>query len=207
VRRVEIADSERPVAVLVRHGETEWSVAGRHTGTTDLSLTATGRAHAAAIGPRLASLHAALVLCSPRIRAAQTAEIAGYADRAETSDDLAEWDYGDFEGMTTAQIRAVSPGWSLWRDGAPNGESPEQVGERADRVVRRVRAASGDALLFAHGHLLRVLAARWLGRPVAEGSLLALSAGSLSVLGWERATPVLRSWNDVAHISIAPQLR
>jgi probable phosphoglycerate mutase len=204
---MEIADSERPVAVLVRHGETEWSAAGRHTGTTDLSLTATGRADAAAIGPRLAGLHADLVLCSPRIRAAQTAEIAGYADRAKTCEDLAEWDYGDFEGMTTVQIRAVSPGWSLWRDGAPNGESPDQVGERADRLVRRIRSAPGDALLFAHGHLLRVLAARWLGLPVAEGNLLALSAGSLSVLGWERETPVVRSWNDVAHITPAPQLR
>ncbi|MEP7053845.1 MAG: histidine phosphatase family protein [Actinomycetota bacterium] len=202
-----IPTAARPVAVVVRHGETEWSNAGRHTGRTNLPLNAAGRADAAALAARLAGLPAALILCSPRLRAAQTAEIAGYAGRAEITDDLAEWDYGDYEGMTTAQIHAIRPDWSLWRDGAPGGESPEQIGDRADRVVRRLVDAPGDVLIFAHGHLLRVLAATWLGLPPAEGRLLALSAGSLSVLGWERETPVLRLWNDVAHISAAPPLR
>lgn len=194
-------------AIVVRHGATEWSATGRHTGRTDIALNAQGLAQALAIGSRLAGVRPALILCSPRLRAQQTAQLAGYAERAEICDDLAEWDYGDYEGLTTEAIQARRPDWSLWRSGALGGESPAALRRRADRVVARLRGAPGDSVVFAHGHLLRVLAARWLGRPVEVGQLLALSAGSVSVLGWEHDNPVLRLWNDVSHLVVEPVLR
>jgi broad specificity phosphatase PhoE len=181
--------------VVVRHGETEWSANGRHTSRTDLPLTERGRERARALAPELAGRRFALVLCSPLRRARETCELAGFGGVAELYDDLHEWDYGDYEGLTTREIRERDPNWSLWRDGCPGGESPEQVGARADRVLERLHAARGDALAFAHGHILRVVTARWLGMEVAAGARFALDAGSLGVLGYEHDTQVLRGWN------------
>jgi broad specificity phosphatase PhoE len=182
--------------VVVRHGQTEWSAAGRHTSRTDLELIEEGRAQAAAIGARLAQWSFSLVLSSPLLRARQTCELAGYGDRAMIVEDLREWDYGEYEGLTTPEIRERRPSWILWRDGCPGGERPDEVSARADGVLDRVRGAGGDVLVFAHGHILRVLAARWTGSEVAFGRRLALSAGSLSVLGFERKTEVLWRWNS-----------
>jgi broad specificity phosphatase PhoE len=185
--------------VLVRHGETEWSKALKHTGTTDVPLTDEGRRGAELVGQALRGRSFALVLTSPLQRAAETCRLAGFGDVAQTRDDLREWDYGDYEGRRTAEIREEAPGWTVFKDGVPNGENAEQVGARADRVIEEVRAADGDALLFAHGHLLRVLTARWLGLDAREGRLFALDPATLSTLGWERETAVLRLWNrDVA---------
>jgi broad specificity phosphatase PhoE len=181
--------------VLVRHGETEWSASGKHTSRTDLPLTSAGRERAAALAPMLSQRSFSLVLVSPLLRARQTCELAGFGDRAEVCDDLREWDYGAYEGLTTPEIRTERPDWVLWRDGCPDGEMPSAVSERADRALDRLRAPDGEAIAFAHGHILRVLAARWLEMPVQAGSRLALSAGSLSVLGFERETSVLRLWN------------
>jgi probable phosphoglycerate mutase len=181
---------------LVRHGQTEWSRTGRHTGRTDIPLEPTGREEAAGVGSALRGDRFALVLTSPLARALDTCALAGFADAAEICDDLVEWDYGDYEGMTSEQIRDVCPGWTLWTEGVPGGESPADVGRRADRVIDRARAAGGDALCFAHGHVLRVLAARWLGLPPVGGRLLALGSGSVSVLGWEREAPVVERWNE-----------
>jgi probable phosphoglycerate mutase len=181
--------------VVVRHGETEWSAAGRHTGHTDLPLTEQGRERARRLGPQLSGRRFSLVLCSPLLRARQTCELAGFGEVAEICDDLHEWDYGDYEGLTTPQIREQRPDWSLWRDGCPGGESPSQVGERADRVLRRFGDAEGDGLAFAHGHILRVVAARWVSQPTGFGARLALSTGSLSTLGFERETEVVAEWN------------
>jgi broad specificity phosphatase PhoE len=188
-----------PEVVLVRHGETEWSAAGRHTSRTDLPLTERGRSRASALAsaPELAGRSFGLVLCSPLRRARETCSLAGFEDRAEICEDLREWDYGSYEGLTTPEIRARDPSWNLWRDGCPGGESPAQVGERADRVLSRLRdgTGSGDAVAFAHGHFLRVVAARWLSMEVAAGARFALAAGSLGVLGYERETEVLVRWN------------
>jgi probable phosphoglycerate mutase len=181
--------------VVVRHGETDWSAAGRHTSRTDLPLTEEGRARARALGPELAVRTYALVLCSPLLRARETCELAGYGEAAEICPDLHEWDYGEYEGLTTPQIRQANPNWLLWRDGCPGGETPAQVGERADSVLERLRAAGGDALAFAHGHILRVVTARWLDMEVAAGARFALRAGGVGVLGFERETQVLSSWN------------
>ena len=181
--------------VVVRHGETEWSRAGKHTSHTDLGLTEAGRSRAEAVGPLLAERVFSLVLCSPLRRARETCELAGFADAAVLDDDLREWDYGSYEGLTTPEIRLRSPAWLLWRDGCPDGESPAQVRERVDRVLARLRRADGDAIAFAHGHILRVLTARWLGMEVAVGARLALEAGGIGVLGFERETEVLRGWN------------
>jgi len=180
--------------VLVRHGETEWTLSRQHTSRTDVPLTDRGRERAAALVDRLAARRFALVLTSPRRRAADTCRAAGFPD-ATVDDDLVEWDYGDYEGRTTAEIREERPGWTLWQDGAPGGETAAEVTARADRVVRRVRAVDGDVAVFSHGHFLRVLAARWLGLPATEGRLFALDPGSTSVLGWEREQPVLSRWN------------
>ena len=182
---------------LVRHGETEWSESGRHTGRTDIPLLPRGVARAEAVGARLAQAapDPALVLTSPLLRAAETCRLAGFGERADPCDDLQEWDYGDYEGKTTEEIRAVRPGWTIWHDGVPGGETAADVGRRADRVIERARSADGDVLLFSHGHFLRVLAARWVGLPPAGGRLLALRAGGISALGWERETPVVSSWN------------
>jgi probable phosphoglycerate mutase len=181
--------------VLVRHGETEWSLSGQHTSHTDLPLTDNGRQRAESLGGALADWSFTLVLCSPLRRARETCEIAGFGGRAEIVDDLHEWEYGDYEGLTTPQIRERDPAWSLWRDGCPGGESPAEVGARADRVLARAREASGDVLAFAHGHILRVVTARWLEMEAAAGARFALKAGALSVLGYERETSVLQRWN------------
>jgi probable phosphoglycerate mutase len=180
---------------LVRHGETEWSAIGRHTSTTDLPLTAEGRRVAATLGDRLDHSSFALVLTSPRERARETARLSGYAEAAVDAD-LAEWDYGDLEGLTTPEIRETYPAWTIWDGAVPGGESAGQVSERLDRVVARCRAADGRVLIFGHGHSLRALAARWLDLPVADGRHLRLDTATISVLGGERETPVVLRWNS-----------
>lgn len=180
---------------LVRHGETEWSRDGRHTSTTDLPLTARGERAAAALGERLADAPMDLVLCSPRRRATHTAELAGFADPTIDAD-LVEWEYGEYEGISTARIHQEhDPKWELWSDGCPGGESPQEVGARLDRVVDRVRAHGGRVLAVGHGHALRVLTARWLGLPVAAGASFLLHTSTVSVLSYDRGTPVLDRWN------------
>jgi broad specificity phosphatase PhoE len=180
---------------IVRHGATEWSISGQHTSRTDLPLLEQGREQAAEIAGRLAGESFALVLCSPLRRARETCELAGFADVAEIWDDLKEWDYGDYEGLTTPEIRERDPSWNLWRDGCPGGERPEQIGARVDRVLARFADVEGDGLVFAHGHVLRVVTARWLEMEVAAGARFKLDAGSLSILGHERETQVLQRWN------------
>jgi probable phosphoglycerate mutase len=183
--------------VLVRHAETEWSRSGRHTGRTDIPLTDEGRAAARALAVRLGEWRFRRVLVSPLRRARETCELSGLGDQAEVREDLAEWDYGDYEGLTSAQISELRPDWSLWRDGCPGGESPAQVGARADRVIAELNGADGAVAVFAHGHILRVLGARWIELAPAAGGRLALSAAAISILGYERATAVLARWNDV----------
>lgn len=178
---------------LVRHGQTEWSRDGRHTSVTDLPLLPEGEEVARSLAARL-DRRFAQVLTSPRQRARRTAELAGHPG-AEVDDDLVEWGYGDYEGVTTAEIRESVPGWSVWTHAVPGGEDAAAVGARLDRVVARARAADGDTLVFAHGHSLRALAARWLGLPVSEGRLLRLDTATVSVLGHERDTPVVLRWN------------
>lgn len=181
---------------LVRHGETEWARLGRHTGRTDVPLTDVGRDQARAVGRRLAGHRFGLVLTSPLSRAAETAALAGFGAVARPDPDLMEWDYGSLEGRETPEIRAAYPGWTIWRGPWPGGETIHDVAARADRVVATVRAGSGDdALVFAHGHLLRVLAARWLGLAPESGGWFALDTGTISVLGWERGLPVVQTWN------------
>ena len=185
-----------PELWLIRHGETEWSATGRHTGRTDVPLTALGQRQAAALGRRLAGRSFALVLVSPLTRAVETCRIAGYGDVAQFTDDLLEWDYGAYEGRKTADIRTEVPGWTIWTGNPPGGETIEQVGWRVTTVIERTTAAGGDVALFAHGHVLRVLAACWLGLPPRAGRLLALDTASLSVLGYERKTRVITTWNQ-----------
>lgn len=187
---------------LVRHGATEWSVSGRHTGRTDVPLTDAGRSAAARLTGRLAGEHFALVLTSPLSRAAETCRLALPGTEAEPVDDLMEWDYGDYEGRRTAEIRTERPGWLLWSDGVPNGETADQVAARVDRVIERARSepADGDVALFAHGHILRVLASRWLGQPPSFGGHLLLATAALSVLTYERGLPALSLWNDTSHL-------
>jgi broad specificity phosphatase PhoE len=180
----------------IRHGETAWSLSGQHTGTTDIPLTDNGRRLAERMRPVLAKEAFALVLVSPMQRARETCELAGLGDAAVVEPDLVEWDYGEYEGLTPRQIREAAPDWLIFRDGCPGGETPEQVGARVDRVIARARAADDDVALFAHGHVLRVLAARWLGLEPAEGRLFALDTGTLSALGYERETAVIRRWNE-----------
>jgi broad specificity phosphatase PhoE len=181
--------------VLARHGETEWSLSGRHTGKTDLPLTEEGRRQAMALGPRLRAWTFSLVLTSPLQRALETCRLAGYGDHAQVRPDLVEWDYGRYEGLTSTQIEKIQPNWSLWRDGGPGGEKAADVGRRADRVIAEVRGVEGDTLIFAHGHVLRVLASRWLGEPPEGGRHYALQTATLSVLTYEHADPVIRHWN------------
>ncbi|HET7432966.1 MAG TPA: histidine phosphatase family protein [Nocardioides sp.] len=191
-----MSDEEAPDEVwLVRHGETEWSRDGRHTSTTDLPLTDEGLRVAETLRERLAGETFARVLTSPRERARVTARLAGYAD-AEVDDDLAEWDYGDLEGETTPEIRETYPGWTIWQGPVPGGESAAHISARLDRVVAGCRATDGRVLLFGHGHSLRALAARWLDLPVADGRHLRLDTATVSVLGWERETPVVLRWNS-----------
>ena len=180
---------------LIRHGETEWSRSGAHTGRTDLPLTAAGRDNAAAIGRWLKGRAFALVLTSPMQRARDTCRLAGYGDAAQVDPNLCEWDYGDYEGRTTPDIQKERPGWSLWHDGVPNGETIEQVAARAEAVLGKALAADGETALFAHGHILRILTARWLQLDPRCGSLFALSTGSVSTLGYERETRVISCWN------------
>jgi broad specificity phosphatase PhoE len=179
----------------VRHGETEWSRDGRHTGTTDIPLTDVGEAAARGLAPRLAEEKFALVLTSPLQRARRTAELAGFPE-AEVDDDLVEWGYGDYEGVTTEEIRESVPDWTVWTHPCPNGETADEVSRRLDRVVARCEREDGDVLLVGHGHSLRALAARWLGLPVTDGRLLKLDTGTVSVLGHERETAVVLHWNS-----------
>ena len=192
-----MTDTQRSVW-LVRHGETEWSREGRHTGRTEIPLTEAGRAQAERLGRRMAGRHFALVLTSPRTRATETARLAGFGTLAVSDPDLAEWDYGDLEGRTTEEIVGDYPGWTIWTGPWPGGEAIEQVSARADRVLARCMAGppGGDVLLFGHGHMLRVLAARWLNLPAASGGLFGLSTASISVLGWEHERPIIERWNE-----------
>ena len=179
--------------VIARHGETEWSATLKHTSRTDVPLTPAGRRQARELASELAG-HYGIVLCSPMRRARETCELAGFANPT-IDEDLREWDYGEYEGLTTDEIRARRPGWNLWRDGCPGGETPDAVAARADRVLERLRAAAGDALVFAHGHILRVLTARWLRMPPQAGARFVLAAGSFGTLGFERETEVIERWN------------
>jgi broad specificity phosphatase PhoE len=181
---------------LIRHGETEWSASGRHTSSTDLELTAEGERKAAAVGRLLAGKTFAMVLASPLRRALETCRLAGYTP--EVTSDLCEWGYGGYEGLTTAEIQVRNPGWTIWTGNPPGGELAAEVGTRADHVIARATAANGNVALFGHGHMLRVLAARWLGLEPTGGRLFALSTGSLSVLGYEREMRVVQSWNRTA---------
>ena len=189
-----------PEIWLIRHGETEWSRTGRHTGRTDVPLTPLGERQAAALARPLGGRPFALVLTSPLGRARETCRLTGYAEIAEPTEDLREWDYGDYEGRTTAEIRAEVPGWSIWTGDVPRGESVEQVGIRARRVIARAGAAAGDVALFAHGHVLRILTACWLGLPPANGRLFALGTAAVSVLGCERESRVISVWNQDWHL-------
>jgi broad specificity phosphatase PhoE len=208
-----------PIVYLARHGETAWSISGQHTGLTDLPLTERGERNARSLGERLKGLKFATVLTSPLQRAARTCELAGFSltqlspplvggegrvRGAEVDRDLLEWDYGQYEGRRSAEIHADRPDWQLFRDGCPGGESPEQVGARADRIVNRVRAIQDNALLFSSGHFLRVLAARWLGLEPGAGRYFLLSTASLSALGYEhnRSQPVIRLWDDTRHVGL-----
>lgn len=191
-----------PEVYLVRHGETAWSLSGQHTGLTDMPLTERGERNARRLSGRLEGMTFAAVFTSPLQRAAQTCRLAGFGAVAEVLPDLVEWNYGDYEGLRTSEIHVERPDWHLFRDGCPGGESPADVGNRADRVVKRVRAISSNAILFSSGHFLRVLAARWLGLAAEAGRYFLLSTGSVSVLGYEHdlSEPVIRLWNDTRHV-------
>lgn len=191
-----------PVIYLARHGETAWSLSGQHTGLTDLPLTERGERNAQRLGKRLAGLTFSKVFTSPLQRARRTCELAGFGAVAEMDPNLVEWNYGSYEGRRTAEIHAERPGWQLFRDGCPGGESPAQIGARADKVVSRLRGIKGDTLLFSSGHFLRVLAARWLGLETVAGKYLMLSTASLSMLSYENnlSQPAIRLWNDTSHL-------
>jgi broad specificity phosphatase PhoE len=180
---------------LLRHGETEWSLNGRHTGVTDVPLTENGRIAARRLEPILAKETFALVLTSPLLRARETCELAGLGEHANVEPDLIEWNYGAYEGLKTEQIRLTRPGWSVFRDGCPGGETPEQIGARADRVLTKVHAIEGNVALFAHGHILRVLAARWIQLSASYGEHFLLDTATLNVLGYYRESPAFRIWN------------
>jgi probable phosphoglycerate mutase len=185
-----------PEIVLVRHAETEWSRTGRHTGRTDIPLTDAGRAAARALAGRLDRWRFQLVLVSPSRRARETCELCGLGDLAQPREELLEWHYGDYEGLTTDEILSRRAGWSLWRDGCPGGESAAQVGARADRVIAELGEPAGPAAVFSHGHMLRVLGARWVELDPREGARLGLATGTISVLGYERSTSILARWNE-----------
>ena len=191
-----------PVIYLARHGETAWSLTGQHTGLTDVPLTERGERNARRLGERLAGLAFAKVFTSPLQRAARTCELAGFRAAAEVDADLVEWNYGKYEGLRTVEIHAKHPDWQLFRDGCPGGESPVQVGARADHVLSRVREIKGDVLIFSSGHFLRMLAARWIGLEPAAGRFFMLNTASVSVLGYENnlSQPVIRLWNDTRHV-------
>ena len=191
-----------PIVYLARHGETAWSLSGQHTGLTDLPLTERGERNAKSLQERLRGLSFARIFTSPLQRAMRTCELAGFGPRAEIDRDLLEWNYGEYEGRRTAEIHKERPDWQLFRDGCPGGESPSDVGARADRVVKRVRAVDGNVLIFSSGHFLRVFAARWLGLDVAIGRCFMLSTASLSAVGYEHnlSQPVIRLWDDTRHV-------
>ena len=191
-----------PVVYLARHGETAWSRSGQHTGRADLPLTEHGEEEARRLGQSLQGLRFAKVFCSPLQRAVRTCDLAGFGPKADRDPDLVEWDYGEYEGRRTDEIRAQRPGWQLFRDGCPGGESLAAIGARADRVVQRLRAVEGNVLLFSSGHILRVLAARWLGLEPAAGQYFFLSTATLSALGYEheRSRPVIRLWNEIREV-------
>jgi probable phosphoglycerate mutase len=195
-------DGKNPTIYLARHGETAWSLTGQHTGLTDLPLTEHGERNARHLGERLKGLRFDKVFTSPLQRAARTCELAGFKSAAEVDHDLVEWNYGDYEGRRTVEILKTNPGWQLFRDGCPGGESPAQIGARADRVINRVRAIEGDVLIFSSGHFLRVFAARWLGLEPAAGKFFLLNTASLSEVSYEhnRSQPVIRLWNDMRHV-------
>ncbi len=191
-----------PKIYLARHGETEWTITGQHTGRSDIPLTARGEEEARQLGQRLRGLRFATVLTSPLQRARRTCELAGFGADAVVDPELVEWDYGAYEGQRSADIRAERPDWYLFRDGVPGGETVEQIGARADRVIARLRQAAGDVLIFAHGHIIRVLAARWLGLPPGDARCFYCGTASLGILGYEHERadePVLRLWNDSPH--------
>jgi broad specificity phosphatase PhoE len=191
-----------PKIYLARHGETEWSLTGQHTGTSDIPLTENGERNARNLGERLRGTHFVKVWSSPLQRSRRTCALAGFAAQEEIDADLVEWNYGDYEGQRTADIRKSRPDWFLFRDGCPGGESPDAIAARADRVMARLRGLEGNVLIFSHGHFLRVLAARWLGKPASDARYLLLSTAALSILGYEhnRNEPVLRLWNDDGHV-------
>jgi broad specificity phosphatase PhoE len=192
-----------PIVYLARHGETAWSLSGQHTGLTDLPLTERGERNARELGERLRGMTFAKVFTSPLQRASKTCELAGFGAVAEVDRDLVEWDYGDYEGLLSKEILAKRPGWQIFRDGCPNGESPEQVSARADRVVKRVREVNGDVLLFSSGHFLRSLVARWLGQELMVGRFFLLTTTSLSALTYEHglSEPAVKLWNDARHVT------
>ncbi|MFB7337603.1 histidine phosphatase family protein [Streptomyces adustus] len=197
-----------PRILLARHGQTQWSLSGKHTGRTDIPLLDEGRRGAELLGERLRGapfdgLPGVEVRTSPLVRARETCELAGFGDRARTWDTLMEWDYGAYEGMTPAEIQAVRPGWLIWRDGVPQGETLAQVTARADEVVSWAREEDRDVLVFAHGHILRSIGARWLGLPIAFAARIRLNPTSLSALGWAYGEPAIESWNDLGHLAAA----
>ncbi|MCX4827220.1 histidine phosphatase family protein [Streptomyces sp. NBC_01016] len=196
-----------PRILLARHGQTEWSLSGRHTGRTDIPLLEEGRRGAKLLGERLGrapydGLDGVEVRTSPLVRASETCELAGFGERAAVWDALMEWDYGAYEGLTPAQIQERRPGWFIWRDGVPEGESLAEVTARADEVVEWVRSADRDVLVFAHGHILRSIGARWLGFPLDFAARIRLNPTSLSVLGWAYGEPALESWNETGHLAV-----
>lgn len=187
-----------PQIYLIRHGETAWSLAGRHTSRTDIALTARGEERARRLGERLGTIEFTHVYTSPRLRSRRTCELAGFGGRMQTNSDLSEWNYGDYEGVTSSDIRQQRPDWNLFRHGCPGGESPEEVSNRADRIVAKLRAKGGIVAVFSHGHFLRVLAARWAGWPATQGQHLLLGTASVSILGFEHENaeePVIVQWN------------
>jgi broad specificity phosphatase PhoE len=187
-----------PVVYLARHGETAWSLSGQHTGLTDLPLTERGESDARSLEPSLKGMAFLKVISSPLKRAVRTCELAGFGDRSEIDPDVVEWDYGEYEGVRTTEIHKQRPDWQLFRDGCPGGESPDQIGARADRVVTRARSIEGNVLLFSSGHFLRVLAARWLGLATGAGTFFVLDTASVSILGYEHnlSEPAVRLWNE-----------
>ncbi|MGW1884341.1 histidine phosphatase family protein [Streptomyces sp. NPDC001970] len=194
-----------PRIFLARHGQTEWSLLGRHTGRTDIPLLDEGRRGAKLLGERLhkapwSGLPDAVIRTSPLVRAYETCELAGFADRAQPWDTLMEWDYGAYEGLTQDEIQAIEPGWMIWRDGVRDGETLEQLSARADGIIEWARSADRDVLLFAHGHILRVLGARWIGEDVSFAARIKLDPTSLSALGWAYGAPALERWNDTGHL-------
>ena len=188
--------ADQPTLTLIRHGDTEWSLTGRHTGWTDIPLVDSGRRQAELLGARLAGRSFSLVLSSPLSRAFETCGLAGLGDAVVVDPDLREWNYGNLEGLTSDEIRGAMPGWTIWSGPVPGGETSDEVGQRADRVITRALSAAGDVAIFAHGHLLRVLAARWLGLPPDHGALFELGTATVSQLGWERERRVIELWNE-----------